>query len=203
MWSRLFRATRAFCAAVGVLYLLVTLTPVVHWWGLVMADQWTAGDAGRLIVLTGSSLNDSILGESSYRRAVYAVLVDRQHPYREIWITGAGGEGVPVAQLMADFLVSHGVGRDRIHLEMESQTTRESAERLRAILVPGPSALLSSDYHMFRAVRVFRRAGIDVQPMPAPDALKRAGHWELRWSAFQDLTLETAKTVYYRLRGWL
>lgn len=203
MWRSLLRAIRTLCAAIGSLYLLVTLTPLVHWWGLLLADRWTDGAADRLIVLTGSSLGSAVLGESSYRRSVYAVLAERQRNYREIWITGAGGTEAPVAGLMADFLVSHGIDRNKIHLETESHTTRASGERLRTLLPPGGAALLSSDYHMYRAVRVFRHSGMDVHPIPAPDALKRAEHWEHRWSAFLDLALETAKIGYYAARGWL
>jgi uncharacterized SAM-binding protein YcdF (DUF218 family) len=131
------------------------------------------------------------------------VLAERQHPYREIWITGAGGTEAPVARLMADFLVSHGIDRAKIHLETDSQTTRESGERIRTLLSGAEAALLSSDYHMYRAVRVFARAGLPVRPLPAPDALKRAEHWDHRWSAFIDLTAETIKIVYYRVRGWI
>jgi uncharacterized SAM-binding protein YcdF (DUF218 family) len=203
MVSTLWRALRRLCAAIGLLYLLVTLTPMVRWWGLLLADKWTDGDAPVLIVLTGSSLGPAVMGESSYRRTVYAVLAERQHPYREIWITGAGGTEAPVARLMADFLVSHGIDRAKIHLETDSQTTRESGERIRTLLSGAEAALLSSDYHMYRAVRVFARAGLPVRPLPAPDALKRAEHWDHRWSAFIDLTAETIKIVYYRVRGWI
>lgn len=203
MGSRILRAVRLLCTALGALFLFVTLTPTVRWWGLLLADRWTEGAADRLIVLTGSSLGPAVMGESSYRRAVYAVLAERQHPYREIWITGAGGVDAPVAQLMADFLVSHGVDRTKIHLETVSLTTRQSGENLRTQLAPGTNALLSSDYHMYRAVRVFRQAGIAVQALPAPDALKRYEHWDHRWNAFVDEAVETAKIAYYGVRGWL
>jgi len=203
VWSVILSAARRLCIAIGVLYLLVTLTPLVRWWGLLLADKWTAGDTSTLVVLTGSSLGQAVMGESSYRRTVYAVLAERQHPYKEIWITGAGGTEAPIARLMADFLVSHGIDRAKIHLEPASISTRESGERMRALVTGGSITLLSSDYHMYRAVRVFARSGIPVQPMPAPDALKRAEHWEHRWSAFLDLAGESVKIVYYKVRGWI
>src|SRR5258708_6532818 len=142
----MYRGVRTGCAAIGLLYLLVTVTPMVRWWGLLLADRWTAGAADRLIVLTGSSLGSEVLGESSYRRSVYAVLAERQHSYREIWMSGAGGTEAPVARLMAEFLVSHHVDPRKIHLETDSRTTRESGERLRTLLGGGEAALLSSDY---------------------------------------------------------
>ncbi len=67
--------------------------------------------------------------------------------------------------------------------------------------LPGRAVLLTSDYHVFRATRAFRKAGVAVLARPIPDARKRAANWDRRWDAFQDLVIETAKTGYYFLRG--
>jgi uncharacterized SAM-binding protein YcdF (DUF218 family) len=68
---------------------------------------------------------------------------------------------------------------------------------------PGRMVLLTSDYHMYRAVRALRKAGVIVMPRPIPDAIKRAGSWNLRWEVFQDLLIETSKIAYYWSRGWI
>ena len=62
--------------------------------------------------------------------------------------------------------------------------------------------LLTSDYHMFRARRAFRKAGLEVEPRPFPDADKRLNNWRARWQVVLDLGVETVKIVYYRVRGW-
>jgi uncharacterized SAM-binding protein YcdF (DUF218 family) len=62
---------------------------------------------------------------------------------------------------------------------------------------------MTSDYHMFRAVRTFRKAGLAVSPRPIPDALKRYGSRLNTWSAFVDETAESVKIVYYAFRGWI
>jgi uncharacterized SAM-binding protein YcdF (DUF218 family) len=203
VWTTIRRILRTLCLAIGACYLAATVTPLVRWWALLLAGQWTNGECDRMVVLTGSSLGAAVLGESSYRRSVYAVLAERRHGYREIWISGAGGQEAPVARLMADFLVSHGVDRNKIRLETESETTQESGQKLAQLAGGGPVALVSSDYHMRRAVRVLRRAGIAVEPVPAPDALKRAEHWQYRWGAFLDLAAESGKLAYYAVRGWV
>jgi hypothetical protein len=33
--------------------------------------------------------------------------------------------------------------------------------------------------------------------------LKSAKHWSARFPAFETLVVETAKIVYYKLRGWI
>ena len=63
--------------------------------------------------------------------------------------------------------------------------------------------LLTSDYHMFRAHRAFKKAGLEVLPKPFPDARKRASEWTGRWPAFLDLVEETLKIGYYYARGWI
>jgi hypothetical protein len=56
---------------------------------------------------------------------------------------------------------------------------------------------------MFRATRVFRKAGIDIAPRPIPDAAKRMESWKDRWPVFLVLGLETVKVGYYFARGWI
>ena len=91
--------------------------------------------------------------------------------------------------------------------------------RLLRVIVPVPPAqltppppfgavlkakvLLTSDYHMYRAHRVFAKQGIQVEPRPIPDVLKRGAGWRGRWPAFLDLLTESAKILYYRARGWI
>ncbi len=110
-----------------------------------------------------------------------------------------------VAGPLRDFLVYAGVPKEDIVIEDTSLTTRENALACASLLKnePGPYVLLTSDFHMFRALRAFRKAGISIEPRPIPDAGKRAVTFYLRWSAFIDLTAETAKIGYYRMRGWI
>lgn len=197
------RWVRAGLTALGLLVVVATATPVVRWWGLWLAGQWTDGSGKTLVVLTGSSLGSVVLGDSSYRRSVYAVLAEKAQGYDRIWITGGDGTEAPICRMMADVLVAHGVDRGKIFLETASKSTRDSAVNMARIAPAGPIVLLSSDYHMRRSVAVFRREGLEVRPMPTPDILKRYEHWELRWNAFYDLGLETVKFGYYWGRGWL
>jgi uncharacterized SAM-binding protein YcdF (DUF218 family) len=90
-------------------------------------------------------------------------------------------------------------------LEDNSLSTRENALRLRELLagLPGKKILMTSDYHMYRAFRVFSRAGIVVEPRPIPDIIKRASRYSARWSAFVDLLDENVKIVYYCVRNWM
>lgn len=204
--GRVLRIAASGCAALGLLFMLVTLTPVVSWWAKAMAGPWEDPTGEILIVLGGSILEDNLMGESSYWRAVYAVLAWREGGFRQVVLSGGGrSEGMAIVEPMRDFLVSHGIPRGAIQLETQSTSTHENALYTRALLagVPGKKVLLTSDYHMFRAHRTFTKAGVDVLPRPFPDAGKRASHLSGRWPAFIQLVGETLKIGYYYARGWI
>ena len=145
-----------------------------------------------------------MIGDSSYWRAIYAALSYREGTFREVVVTG-GGKPAPIAIPIADYLVSQGVPRERIRLETRSQTTRENALNVTSMLAgtSGRKVLLTSDYHMFRAWRAFRKVGVDVAPSPLPDLSAASSCWSCRWQIFITLTTESAKIAYYYARGWI
>jgi uncharacterized SAM-binding protein YcdF (DUF218 family) len=193
-------------AALGLLVVLVSFTPLVSWWARLLAGRWDDPSGEVVIVLTGSGMGSEILGESSYWRAVYAVFVYREgRGIRRIVLSGGGGEDAPSALAMQRFLEASGVPPEIIHTETVSGSTRQSAIEITSMLrdTAERKVLLTSDYHMFRAERAFRKAGLKVEPRPFPDAIKRATRWTGRWPAFLDLVKESAKIGYYFVRGWI
>jgi uncharacterized SAM-binding protein YcdF (DUF218 family) len=193
-------------AALGLLFLIVTFTPLVNWWALMLrGDDYTEkGDV--LIVLSGSMIEDGSMGWSSYLRTTYAAWTFRDGGFKEVVVSGGAiAAPKPVAIAMGDFLKFEGVPPEAIHLETESHSTRENALYSARLLkdLPGRKVLLTSDYHAFRARRAFSKAGIDVSVLPVPDVLKRSGRWLSRWSCFVELLEETVKIGYYAARGWI
>jgi len=206
-WRILVRA----CAVLGLAVVLVTCTPFVRWWAIQLAGPWTDARGDRMIVLTGNVLGNGILGETSYWRSAYTVMAWREGGWRQVIVSGGGGgASLPVGEAMKIFLEAGGIPPGAIMTDSASLSTRESALNLARILAqtPGPPApartiLLTSDYHMFRAIRALRKTGVMAIPRPIPDASKRAGSWNLRWEVFQDLCIETTKIAYYWVRGWI
>ncbi len=201
---RLCKALFRVFSALGFLVVVVTFTPLVSWWGSELAGPWKDPKGDVLIVLSGSSANSGIIGDSSYLRAEYAVLAYRRDGFRTIILSG-GAQPVPIADAMRDFMVSQGVPPGVIITETNSTSTRENGLCVREVLdgLPGSKVLMTSDFHMFRAFRVFRKLGMEAAPRPIPDALKRASRYRGRWPAFLDLLQETVKIGYYYARGWI
>ena len=114
-------------------------------------------------------------------------------------ISGGGGPGI------LNFLIAEGIPREAIVAEWRSTSTRENGiETARLIQgMPGKKVLLTSDFHMYRALHVFRKQGIEVTPMAVPDVLHSTEHWNGRFSAFETMLVESVKIIYYALRGWI
>jgi uncharacterized SAM-binding protein YcdF (DUF218 family) len=201
----LWRASVRLTAGIGALFLLVTLTPLDKWWATALSCDWNSPRGDVLIVLGGSTLDNGMIGGSTYWRGVYAVLCYREARYGQVVLSGGPESDESAATELRRFLLGQGVPESVIRLEDRSRSTRENAlftaELLRG--TPGRKLLLTSDYHMFRASRAFRKAGVDIVTLPFPDVLKRVSSWRGRWPAFLDLVLETTKIVYYWTRGWV
>ncbi len=196
---------RRALTALALLFLFVTFTPAVEFPARWLAGPWADPKGQTLIVLGGSVLEDGTMGLSSYWRAVYAARAFRRDGFRCLLVTGGSRTTVPLAHVMRDFLVPLGVPESAVTTEARSSSTRENALFSAPLLaaLPRPYVLMTSDIHMYRAHRVFAKAGIPVLPRPVPDALKRAGHWPQRWIVFLDILAETAKIFYYAARGWI
>lgn len=201
MGSPIVRRCRNALAVVGLAVVLVSATPLVAWWATALAGPWRDPGGGTLIVLAGDSTDNGLIGRSSYLRANYAVNAYKADNFERILVTG----GLRASTDMAQFMEASGVPRDRIVLETQSHSTHDSAVNTAALLAADATdlVLLTSDFHMWRAHHAFRRAGVLVDPRPIPDVLKRAGRWQDRWDAFQDLVLESIKIAYYASKGWI
>jgi uncharacterized SAM-binding protein YcdF (DUF218 family) len=188
-----------FAAALGLLVVLVTLTPVLRYWVTSLSTGWGNGRGNTLIVLGQDVTAPDMLGLGSYWRTFYAVLVWRENHFRRIVVTGKGA-----APLMRDLMVNQGVPPAIITVEDAAISTRDNALFVGRILAggDGPYVLLTSDYHMGRALRTFRKAGVAASPLPFPDANKRLNDITQRWNVFLELADETTKVAYYRIRGW-
>jgi len=189
----------------GALLLAVTFTPIVPWTAAKLTDYWTDSDGDVLVVLSASTVQHevypdrSMIGGSSYWRVVHAVWAWQRGHFHTVVLAGPGAEE------MKRFLTAYGVPEGSVSVETRSTSTRENALFVKPLLdrLPrGRIVLLTSDYHMYRAARCFRGAGIEVITRPIPDLLKSSRTLTARWQGFWLLVDELAKILYYRALGW-
>jgi uncharacterized SAM-binding protein YcdF (DUF218 family) len=198
--KRLWRLCTRICAGTGLLFFLATFTPCVSWYGALLAGPWPDPQGRTLIVLAGGDLSDGFPSENTALRCLYAVRTFQAGRFERVVVAGARS-----SRHMRNLMIAEGVPADVVSVEDASTSTRENALYTARLLhkQPGRNVLLTSDYHMFRATRCFRKAGMEIVPCPVPDALKRANRMLRRWPAFLDEAVETAKIGYYSARGWI
>ena len=90
----------------------------------------------------------------------------------------SGGQGadevVSEAQAMATYLIEHGIPETAIALENRSRTTHENLLFSRNLLaeqgVPGPFAVVTNNFHAFRAALLMRGVGLPGYTIGSPTA---------------------------------
>jgi uncharacterized SAM-binding protein YcdF (DUF218 family) len=186
-------------AAIGLVTALVIATPIVSWWAQSYAGPIEQPKGDILILLSAAGDDRGGISFSSYWRARHALLAWQTGGFKKIVISGGGGPGI------LNYLTAEGIPREVFVAEWHSSSTRENGIAAARLLkdMPGRKVLLTSDFHMFRAVRVFRKLGVEVTPMPVPDVLRSTEGWAGRFPAFETMLSESAKIVYYSLRGWI
>lgn len=133
------------------------------------------------------------MGEASDRIRTAAHLA-RAFPQAPVLI--AGGVTFPTrgskseSHLMADLLMELGVARERLILEGASRTTAENARNAAAVSpdAEAPFVLVTSAFHMPRAVGAFRAEGLDVIAAPTDWQVDDNAPWQA-WSAAERLRL--------------
>jgi uncharacterized SAM-binding protein YcdF (DUF218 family) len=156
-------------------------------------------------------LGTTVLGPSGGRLSA-GVLIALRHPEAKLALIGGEGDliaaGLPEAAASLSYVLAQGIERSRVVLEERSRSTHENAVFAKALLQPRPDGdwvLVTSAWHMPRAVAAFRGAGWRVIPYPV-DFL--AAYVLPGFSLRDGLDVGTTALkewvglAWYRLLGW-
>ena len=188
IWTGWARWGRRFVTIGAALLLLAGLSPLGNALILPLEDRFPRADldapppTGFIILggaedrLVGAARGAPALNEAAERLLEAAVLFRR---YPEALIAFSGGDAGILyksdseAEGAESLLTALGVPRDRLILEAKSRDTYENAAFLKSELTrsgalgPGKRWLLiTSAYHMPRAIGAFRQAGFEVEAWP-------------------------------------
>lgn len=173
--------------------------------------QYPAENIDGIVVLGGSYDTEShsylstiILREDTEPLAVMVDLA-RRYPKAKIIFSG-GSEGsddsASEAAIVRGYFISFGISPDRILTEGRSQTTAENARFSAELLRPKPGSrwlLVTSGFHMPRAVGAFRQAGFDVIAFPA--GLRTHGWHDMWWP--EKTATENLRRVDIGVHEWI
>jgi uncharacterized SAM-binding protein YcdF (DUF218 family) len=181
--TRWARAGASLIIACFAMLVVLGLSPLGNMLIIPLEQRFPPWDASRgppagILVLGGAispdvsaARNEIVLNEAAERLTVIADLA-RRFPNAPILFSGGSGElmgGESEAPFASRLLETLGVSRERIVLEERSRNTVENAIFSKQIAQPKPTQrwlLVTSGYHMPRAVGVFRKIGFPVEPYP-------------------------------------
>ena len=176
---RLFKKSRAVIRLFTILLILTLLAACVTEGFIIHASFGSAETECGYLVVLGAKVNQN--GPSLALRnridAAYDYLT--AHPDTIAILSGGQGPDEPMTEAKCVFneLVARGIDPDRLWLEGNSTNTWENLKFTRDLLeentgsVPGQIALVSSEFHLFRAQLFARRFGFETVGVPARTTL--------------------------------
>jgi uncharacterized SAM-binding protein YcdF (DUF218 family) len=178
-WRRTFRS-------IGIAAILVLITVAATPIGLMVAaplENRFPQPAPDLpppfgIIVLGGAVNgpvskargEIVFGEGE--RIIEAAFLAKRYPQARVIFTGGSGSLIPESKetpAARELLIRLGVDPGRLVVEDKSRNTEENAQFTAAILRPEPEQrwlLVTSAFHMPRAIGVFKKAGFDVVADP-------------------------------------
>ena len=144
----------------------------------------TEEEADYLIIL-GTGIEGTDPGSLLKMRLDEALSYWREHPHVKFLVTGGKGEGESYTEsdVMAYYLINHGVPDERIIKESEALNTVENF-RNSAELLPNKfvrARIVTSDFHVFRSEKIAKKQGFTrAEGLPAPSDSFLYLHYTMR-----------------------
>ena len=180
-WQRWQRFGRRLGIAGFTLLLIFGFSPLGKWIAKPLDDRFAAAQSPpetavtHIILLGGfertsiSQRRKQIATNASGERLLAIPLLARRYPKAKVVFSGGHGsllgQRLDALQSITGYLVGSGVARERILLEGRSRNTWENAKFVKALLdqrktsCPCGFLLVTSAWHMSRAMGIFRRIG--------------------------------------------
>ena len=191
LWTRYKRLARWWLTATVLLTGFLTVVPMGRFLMNILENRFEPAralpnDVEGVIVLGGVidqflSRNRGVVTVNGAveRLTAFADLAER-YPDAKLVFTGGSGaltdQSLKEADFAAPVLLRMGVALDRVIFESQSRNTAENASMTREILASAPRGtwiLVTSAFHMPRAVGVFRENGWQVFPYPVDYVTRR------------------------------
>lgn len=170
---------RILCALL-VLLILAMLIPS----GWIVSGIAGRGEpGGDWLIVLGTTVNGTEPSPMLRQRLDAAVEYLNTWPDVRCIVTGGKGDGenLSEAQCMYNYLTAAGIAPERIAMEDRAATTVENLQNVRAMLDTDEVAILSSDFHLYRAGRIAGDAGFRATLIPAKtEPITLLAPWFLR-----------------------
>lgn len=215
--ARLVRLGRRLLIASIVGLAICGYSPLGNWLLYPLEQRFPPWNEARgapdgIVVLGGpidpdlSAAHGVAVVSGSADRVIAAAALARRYPNARIIYSGGSANLILSEAREADYasalFESLGVPKAQLTMERRARNTRENAEYSRAMAAPKAGErwlLVTSAYHMPRAVGVFRKAGFAVQPYPVD--------WRVGGTAdfllLRNFSIDGLASVDVGMREWI
>jgi uncharacterized SAM-binding protein YcdF (DUF218 family) len=225
-FSRWQRAGRALILSGGLMLVLIAISPLPRAMVRPLEDRFAQvpiTDSAKIdgIVVLGGAIGSGrgqVRFSEAASRMTYAAALAKKHPNAKLVFTGGSTNLIAaVTQTEADsaaqFFAEMGIESNRIILENKARNTYENGVLTARMVTPKPGErwiLITSAYHMPRAIGVFRKAGLNLEAYPvdfnssgtASDFIRPARRFAYSMNLADDTFKEWLGLVAYRLAGY-
>jgi uncharacterized SAM-binding protein YcdF (DUF218 family) len=182
--TRYLRTGKVLLVAAAAILVVGGLGPLSTWLILPLEDRFPRADlAGRpidgIVILGGAEDARVAKGRGTHalneaaERMTEAAMLARRYPDAKIIFTGGSVEILREPAVEADaagiVLRDLGIAADRLILERKARNTAENATLAKELADPKPGQrwlLITSAWHMPRAMGLFRQAGFPIEAWP-------------------------------------
>ena len=176
-WAEISR-TGMYCKRVFLVGLASVLVVLCAFEAVIVSrgeEDWSALPVDAVIVL-GAGVNGERPSMALQTRIDTAAVYLEQHPDVPVVLSGGqgGGEDITEAEAMRRALTAKGVPENRLLLEESSTSTAENFALSKTLLEDNgidtdtaAIAMVTNDFHIFRAKLIARRAGLTTIGVPA------------------------------------
>ncbi|MBE0532092.1 MAG: YdcF family protein [Rhodospirillales bacterium] len=223
LWTRWRRLGRGMASAATLMIVAVTVLPVGSWMMQQLEDRFPAVSTLPAhvdgIVVLGGAVNPWMtvergqiaLGDHAERLTEFAALA-RRYPDARLVFTGGTGyltrQDIKEADVIAPLWEQIGLDARRIQYENQSRNTYENALLSRPLARPDETwILITSAFHMPRAVGCFRKVGWTILPFPVDYKTGRSFAFDFslnpagRLMSLNAAVHEWLGLIFYRLTG--
>ncbi len=217
---------KRLCFDVAFLFFLIAIFPVGNWMLLPLENRFPPAKPDHVdgIIVIGGDENPELTearGQPGVRVSAdyYLAFAALAHQYPQAKLVFSGGSNrlrqetadVNEAGVAREAFATLGLPLDRIAFEEKSRNTHENAVDAAALVHPKPGEkwlLVTSAFHMPRAIASFRKAGWDIYAAPADYRTSGQYASELNFNFVQhlaDMTMavhEYYGLIAYRLLGY-
>ena len=169
-----------------ILVIIFTAVVLFFMGGVVFGSVYNTSAPVTHVVVLGMALENGKPTEDLKKRISTAEKYLERNKDAVLILTGGnpGEDGRTEAAVMRDLMLEDGISPEKMLLEDQATTTKENFENTVKIMDPEePILLISSNYHMQRAVKEAKRAGFkNILRLPAPSGFITYGSnmmWEV------------------------